>query len=123
MPLQSHVNYQEPASLFEHFIIAGLHPDANLQTAEAAFIKRKKWETDMISYGITDMKLLQQKGPPIPTLEPQVEFMTAYEASCNPLFCSFLGAKLCFLFSTGYMTELWIWQHFSDLVLNNCVYI
>nr|XP_004292250.2 PREDICTED: uncharacterized protein LOC101314825 isoform X1 [Fragaria vesca subsp. vesca] len=71
---KSHVNYQEPASLFEHFIIAGLHPDANLQTAEAAFIKRKKWETDMISYGITDMKLLQQKGPPIPTLEPQVLF-------------------------------------------------
>ncbi|XP_050365548.1 uncharacterized protein LOC126784096 [Argentina anserina] len=71
---KGHVNYQEPTSLFEHFIIAGLHPDTNLQIAEAAFIKRKKWETDMISYGITDLKLLQQKGPPIPTLEPQVLF-------------------------------------------------
>ncbi|XP_062021559.1 uncharacterized protein LOC133738123 [Rosa rugosa] len=71
---KGHVNYQEPTSLFEHFIIAGLHPDTNLKNAEAAFIKRKRWETDMISYGITDLKLLQQKGPPAPILEPQVLF-------------------------------------------------
>ncbi|TQD87462.1 hypothetical protein C1H46_026974 [Malus baccata] len=71
---KGHIKYTEPTSLFEHFIIAGLHPDANLDTAEDAFVKRKKWEMEMINCGIVDLKLLQQRGPPIPTLEPQILF-------------------------------------------------
>ncbi|KAK9944955.1 hypothetical protein M0R45_010495 [Rubus argutus] len=71
---KGHVNYKEPTSLFEHFIIAGLHPDTNLENAEATFIKRKRWETDMINSGITDLKLLQQKGPPIPNIRTSDTF-------------------------------------------------
>ncbi|KAB2620393.1 hypothetical protein D8674_040006 [Pyrus ussuriensis x Pyrus communis] len=71
---KGHIRYTEPTSLFEHFIIAGLHPDANLETVEDAFVKRKKWEMEMINSGIVDLKLLQQRGPPIPTLEPQILF-------------------------------------------------
>lgn len=67
----------EPDSLFEHFIIAGLHPDVNLEAVEGAFVKRRKWEMDMINSGIVDLTLLQQRGPPIPTLEPQVDCITA----------------------------------------------
>ncbi|GKE28718.1 hypothetical protein Tco_1444102, partial [Tanacetum coccineum] len=31
-------------SLFEHFLIAGIHPNANLKPVEDAFATRKKWE-------------------------------------------------------------------------------
>ncbi|CAL9023384.1 unnamed protein product [Prunus brigantina] len=68
------IKLTEPDSLFEHFIIAGLHPDVNLETLEGAFVKRRKWEIDMINSGIVDLTLLQQRGPPIPTLEPQILF-------------------------------------------------
>ncbi|XP_034227017.1 uncharacterized protein LOC117636568 isoform X2 [Prunus dulcis] len=68
------IKLSEPDSLFEHFIIAGLHPDVNLETVEGAFFKRRKWEMDMINSGIVDLTLLQQRGPPIPTLEPQILF-------------------------------------------------
>ncbi|KAL6271313.1 hypothetical protein ACE6H2_028224 [Prunus campanulata] len=68
------IKFTEPDSLFEHFIIVGLHPDANLETVEGAFAKRRKWEMDMINSGIVDLKLLQQRGPAIPTLEPQILF-------------------------------------------------
>ncbi|XP_008235573.1 PREDICTED: uncharacterized protein LOC103334392 isoform X2 [Prunus mume] len=68
------IKLTEPDSLFEHFIISGLHPDVNLETVEGAFVKRRKWEIDMINSGIVDLTLLQQRGPPIPTLEPQILF-------------------------------------------------
>ncbi|ONH93106.1 hypothetical protein PRUPE_8G213500 [Prunus persica] len=68
------IKLSEPDSLFEHFIIAGLHPDVNLEAVEGAFVKRRKWEMDMINSGIVDLTLLQQRGPPIPTLEPQILF-------------------------------------------------
>lgn len=69
-----HVKYKEPTSLFEHFIIAGLHPDANLEVVEDAFAKRKKWELEMANSEILDVKMLQHRGPSIPTLEPQILF-------------------------------------------------
>ncbi|GJS47782.1 hypothetical protein Tco_0597903, partial [Tanacetum coccineum] len=31
-------------SLFEHFLIAGIHPNANLRHVEDAFALKKKWE-------------------------------------------------------------------------------
>lgn len=64
-------NYQEPTSLFEHFIIVGLHSDANLNIVEDAFAKRKKWESDMAQ---SEVDLKEQWGPSIPTLEPQILF-------------------------------------------------
>ncbi|XP_062148406.1 uncharacterized protein LOC133857238 isoform X1 [Alnus glutinosa] len=68
------VKYKEPTSLFEHFIIAGLHPDANLEVVEDAFATRKKWELEMANSEILDVKMLQHRGPSIPTLEPQILF-------------------------------------------------
>lgn len=66
--------YVPPTSLFEHFIIAGLHSDANLEVVEDAFIRRKKWESDMAKSDFIDSKLLQNRGPSFPTLEPQILF-------------------------------------------------
>lgn len=68
--LQENTNYKEPTSLFEHFIIAGLHSNANLDVVEDAFAKRKKWESDMAEY---EVDLKDQSGPSVPTLEPQVD--------------------------------------------------
>ncbi|KAG4139701.1 hypothetical protein ERO13_D07G209700v2 [Gossypium hirsutum] len=66
--------YEQPTSIFEHFIIAGVHPDTDLGTVEEAFAKRKKWETDMKRSGMIDVKMLQNHGPPLPIFEPQILF-------------------------------------------------
>ncbi|KAF7804588.1 DENN domain-containing protein 5B [Senna tora] len=68
------VNYKEPTSLFEHFVIVGLHSDANLDVVEAAFVERKKWEKQMAKSEFVDFKMMQQQGPTAPTLEPQLLF-------------------------------------------------
>ncbi|PON54584.1 DENN domain containing protein [Trema orientale] len=67
-------NYKEPTSLFEHFIVAGIHPDTNLETVEDAFAKRKKWEREMSRSEILDFKVLHQRAPSIPNFEPQILF-------------------------------------------------
>lgn len=67
------MKYQDPTSLFEHFIVAGLHPDTNLEIVEEAYAKRKKWELEMTKSELVDFKMLQQRGPPLPALEPQVD--------------------------------------------------
>lgn len=69
--MQDHKNYKEPTSLFEHFIIVGLHPDANLEVVEDAFSKRKRWELQ-----VAQSELLDKQGKTIPTLEPQVVCFT-----------------------------------------------
>ncbi|XP_023881740.1 uncharacterized protein LOC111994085 isoform X1 [Quercus suber] len=66
--------YKEPTSLFEHFIVVGLHPDANLEIVEDGFAKRKKWELQMANSEILEFKKLQHRAPSIPTLEPQILF-------------------------------------------------
>lgn len=66
------MKYKEPSSLFEHFIVAGLHPDANLEIVEETFARRKKWEMEMEKSEITDFKKLQQRGTSYSLLEPQV---------------------------------------------------
>ncbi|KAF7818482.1 DENN domain-containing protein 5B [Senna tora] len=67
------VNYKEPTSLFEHFVIVGLHPDANLEAVEDAFANRKKWEKEE-KYESEDFQMPQQQGSPVPMLEPQILF-------------------------------------------------
>ncbi|KAA8550691.1 hypothetical protein F0562_002375 [Nyssa sinensis] len=69
-----HKKYKEPTSLFEHFIIAGIHPYANLEAVEDAFAKRKKWELQMEKSEMIDFKMLQHRGPSLPTSEPQILF-------------------------------------------------
>ncbi|KAL9677568.1 hypothetical protein QQ045_005801 [Rhodiola kirilowii] len=66
--------FQEPSSLFEHFIITGLHSDANLEAVEEAFVKRKKWELEMAKAEVIDFKTVQNSGPSFPSLEPQILF-------------------------------------------------
>lgn len=66
--------YQEPTSLFEHFIIAGLHPDTNLEIVEDAFAKRKKWELQRKNSEMIDTKMVDHRGPSVPLLEPQILF-------------------------------------------------
>ncbi|TKY62294.1 DENN domain-containing protein 5B [Spatholobus suberectus] len=68
------VSYKEPTSLFEHFVIVGLHPDANLEVVEHAFARRKKWEKEKEKPEFLECKMLQQQRPPEPTLEPQLLF-------------------------------------------------
>ncbi|KAJ7972573.1 DENN domain containing protein [Quillaja saponaria] len=67
-----HVRYKEPTLLFEHFVVVGLHPDSNLQVTKDSFAKRKKWEIEMENSEIIDFKLLQQRGPSVPALEPKI---------------------------------------------------
>lgn len=66
--------YKEPTSLFEHFVVVGLHPEANLELVEDAFSKRKRWELEMENNEMADIKLSQQRGPTSATLEPQILF-------------------------------------------------
>uniref|UniRef100_A0A7N2LWP1 Uncharacterized protein n=1 Tax=Quercus lobata TaxID=97700 RepID=A0A7N2LWP1_QUELO len=65
--------YKEPTSLFEHFIVVRLHPDANLEIVEDAFAKRKKWQLQMANSEILEFKKLQHRAPSIPTSEPQLK--------------------------------------------------
>ncbi|KAH9729081.1 UDENN domain-containing protein [Citrus sinensis] len=71
---EDHTKYKEPTSLFEHFIIVGLHPEANLVCVEDAFARRKKWESEMAKSEMLDLRVLQYPGPSLPTLEPQILF-------------------------------------------------
>ncbi|KAM7271491.1 hypothetical protein ACFE04_030705 [Oxalis oulophora] len=66
-----HTKYMEPTSLFEHFIVAGLSPDANLQEVEDAYVSRKKWEREMAN---TKHANRRNQGPPAATLHPQILF-------------------------------------------------
>lgn len=70
--MQDLEKYKEPTSLFEHFIIAGLQPDANLEAVEDAFVKKKKWEQEMARTEMLDFNMLQYRRPTLPILEPQV---------------------------------------------------
>ncbi|CAA0815230.1 DENN (AEX-3) domain-containing protein [Striga hermonthica] len=67
--------YKEPTSLFEHFIIAGLGPDAKLQVVEDAFVRRKKWEHESERNELLDFHSRKHQRPTFPTLEPQVLFV------------------------------------------------
>ncbi|XP_027093995.2 uncharacterized protein [Coffea arabica] len=104
--------YKEPTSLFEHFIIAGLHPDTNLEVVEDAFSKRRKWELEMEKSDILDFRMMQNRGPPVPTLEPQIIY--AYPPGKRlPLrskelaaFCFPSGVKAHLLKRTPSFTDL-----------------
>ncbi|CAH8359073.1 unnamed protein product [Eruca vesicaria subsp. sativa] len=65
---------KEPISLFEHFIIVGLHPETELKPVEEAFRRRKKWEMEMSRYEVADYRILRHRGPQFPVLEPQILF-------------------------------------------------
>ncbi|KAJ8559351.1 hypothetical protein K7X08_003409 [Anisodus acutangulus] len=66
--------YKEPDTIFEHFVIVGLHPDANLEDVEDAFSRRKKWEVQLETSDMVDFRMLSNCGPSVPSVEPQVLF-------------------------------------------------
>ncbi|KAL0418603.1 UNVERIFIED_CONTAM: hypothetical protein Sradi_1273800 [Sesamum radiatum] len=67
--------YKEPTSLFEHFFVVGIHPDAKLEAVEDAFIRKKKWEQEMERTETVDFDMRKRWQPSFPTLDPQVLFM------------------------------------------------
>ncbi|KAL0370419.1 UNVERIFIED_CONTAM: hypothetical protein Sangu_0360000 [Sesamum angustifolium] len=67
--------YKEPTSLFEHFFVVGIHPDAKLEAVEDAFIRKKKWEQEMERTETVDFDMRKRRQPSFPTLDPQVLFM------------------------------------------------
>lgn len=87
--MQDHTNYKEATSLFEHFIVAGLQPETNLESVEIAFAKRKKWETEMSKSEIIDFKMLHQRRPSVPTLDPQVCCKITLVSLRKSLLCNF----------------------------------
>lgn len=105
-------NYEEPSALFEHFIVAGLHPNENLEAVEAEYAQRKKWEMDMEKYDMVDFRMLQHRGPSLPTLEPQILFKyppekkLAVPAKDLLTFCFPGGVKAHVLEKTPSLSEL-----------------
>ncbi|XP_058005811.1 uncharacterized protein LOC110660094 isoform X3 [Hevea brasiliensis] len=69
-----HTKFKAPTSLFEHFVIVGLHPDANLEAVEDVFARRKKWEFEASKSDTIAYKRLQYQGPTFPSMEPQILF-------------------------------------------------
>ncbi|XP_065873315.1 uncharacterized protein [Euphorbia lathyris] len=69
-----HTKFKEAGSLYEHFVIVGLHPDTNLEAVEDVFARRKKWEFEASKSDIVAFKKLQSQGPKFPLMEPQILF-------------------------------------------------
>ncbi|KAJ0774800.1 putative uDENN domain-containing protein [Helianthus annuus] len=56
-PLDTTTKYEDTTTLFEHFLIAGIHPNANLDPVEDAFAKSMHFQS-----------------PPVVIMEPQILF-------------------------------------------------
>ncbi|KAL8143006.1 hypothetical protein V2J09_016038 [Rumex salicifolius] len=65
--------YEEPTELFEHLIVTGLPPHANLEAIEQAFARKKKWELAMARTVLVEGDH-EYWFPPPPSLEPQMLF-------------------------------------------------
>ncbi|XP_024973837.1 uncharacterized protein LOC112512205 [Cynara cardunculus var. scolymus] len=68
--------YEDPSSLFEHFLVAGIHPNANLEPVEDAFARRKNMDTKVDPTELMDPQAVQFQSPPTPNvmMEPQILF-------------------------------------------------
>ncbi|KAK1266043.1 hypothetical protein QJS04_geneDACA000141 [Acorus gramineus] len=104
--------HKEPTSLFEHFIIVGLHSSTNVEAIEDAYVQRKRWESEMAKSDILDLRKFQYQAPPLPTLEPQVLFKypprkkLAMRTKDLPAFCFPGGVKAHLLERTPSMSDL-----------------
>ncbi|KAH8959275.1 hypothetical protein BDL97_06G070700 [Sphagnum fallax] len=65
---------KEPVSIFEHFVVVGLHPNSNVAATEAAFAKKKTWQRSVEKAEHLSGEVLKFKGPPVPALEAQLLF-------------------------------------------------
>ncbi|GMH02544.1 hypothetical protein Nepgr_004383 [Nepenthes gracilis] len=66
--------YNDPTSLFEHFVVTGLHPDANIEAVKDDFSRKKKWEIEMARSDRRECKSPQYHMPSSPSLEPKILF-------------------------------------------------
>lgn len=105
--------HKEPTCLFEHFVVVGLHSNTNVEATEAAFARRKTWETEMANaVGHGDVKKHPYRGPPLPSLEPQILFKyppgkrLAMRSKDLPAFCFPGGVKARLMVRTPSMSDL-----------------
>ncbi|KAK9756829.1 hypothetical protein RND81_01G123500 [Saponaria officinalis] len=71
---QDRTKYKEPCSLFEHFLVTGLHPDTNLEAVEDTFARKKRWESEIARSGAVDGRSSYNREPSPPALDPQILF-------------------------------------------------
>ncbi|KAL8250028.1 hypothetical protein R6Q59_033721 [Mikania micrantha] len=101
--------YQDTTVLFEHFLIVGIHPNANLELVVDAFAKRKKWEAKADK---TDVRIMHLRSPPAVMMEPQILFKYPPGNRLSmPLadlasFCFPEGVKACMLARSPSLSEL-----------------
>ncbi|OVA02289.1 DENN domain [Macleaya cordata] len=104
--------YKEPTSLFEHFVVVGLHSGSNLEAVEESFAKRRTWELEMQKSERMDLNMLQYHGPSIPTLEPEILFKyppgkrLAMRPKDLPAFCFPGGVKARLMERTPSLSDL-----------------
>ncbi|KAI3526544.1 hypothetical protein L1887_05801 [Cichorium endivia] len=104
--------YQDPSSLFEHFLIVGVHPNANLEPVEDAFAHRKIWEVKADKTDLMDLKVMQFRSPPSVTMEPQILFKyppgkrLSMRLGDLASFCFPIGVKACVMERTPGLNEL-----------------
>ncbi|CAL4937618.1 unnamed protein product [Urochloa decumbens] len=108
---QDQWQYKEPASLFEHFFVVGLHSYANVGVIEDAFAKKKAWESNVARSEIVDLRKIQYHGP-IPSMEPQILFKyppgkrAEVRETDLPAFCFPEGVKARLIERTPSMSDL-----------------
>ncbi|PUZ42867.1 hypothetical protein GQ55_9G616300 [Panicum hallii var. hallii] len=108
---QDQCQYKEPASLFEHFFVVGLHSYANVGVIEDAFAKKKAWESNVARSEIVDLRKIQYHGP-IPSMEPQILFKyppgkrAEVRETDLPSFCFPEGVKARLIERTPSMSDL-----------------
>ncbi|KAL2609523.1 hypothetical protein R1flu_028096 [Riccia fluitans] len=109
--LEKKQSRKERACLFEHFVVVGLHPNANVEATEIAFAKRKAWQRDSerSDWFGGDTK---NRGPSLPTLEPEVLFKyppgkrLPLKSKDLPAFCFPSGVEARLMERTPSMSEL-----------------
>ncbi|KAL3699207.1 hypothetical protein R1sor_017229 [Riccia sorocarpa] len=102
---------KERTSFFEHFVVVGLHPNANVEATEIAFAKKKAWQrdSDRSEWFGGDTK---NRGPSQPTLEPEVLFKyppgkrLPLKSTDLPAFCFPSGVEARLMERTPSMSEL-----------------
>ncbi|KAL8258999.1 hypothetical protein R6Q59_026952 [Mikania micrantha] len=105
-------NYQDPTALFEHFFIVGIHPNADLEPVEDAFVRRKKWEAKSGKTEPMDVKSMHFQSPPNVMMEPQVLFKyppgkkLSMDLADLASFCFPEGVEACMLARSPSFSEL-----------------
>ncbi|KAJ9543328.1 hypothetical protein OSB04_023035, partial [Centaurea solstitialis] len=97
--------FEDPCSLFEHFLVAGIHPNANLEPVEDAFARKKRMETKVEPTELMDPQAVQFQSPPTPNvmMEPQMLLMrvNSFQVPPGKKLSMRLGDLASFCFPAG----------------------